>query len=810
MRKSRRSLRGVLAVASFAIGAAGSACGDDRPLEGGTEQTTSEESLLVLPSVAHVVASGIPGAGAIAQIGPFHRGGPVHDRADFSAFAEPGHVLNGERLLVASTSNFGAPLARPSEAPGSILSIDPNHGSLAVPASFASGGGQAAALGGAVQIYTSQSPAFLNSVNNPGAVTADLPAVSLPLGISVNNGFGRPWFANGPAGAGGYGTITVIDPNGTPLVGPPSPVAGGVFAGDLTNRSPATTHGLSKAALATALLTKSPDGTGKAVFLAAQADGSVVQVHVQLGLDGLAPPGSFTPLTDVSVAAAESNNAHKVTRVGIAFNWVPAGQKFGVFVTDPLADRIMVLELHDDGVLLTANPPHYLHSSAFDTPVDIASTVPEFVAGNFASATTMGAGSDLYVLNRGNNTVVRIRQSGQLVGVRAIIPNVPIPGMRVAGIAVSPDAQTIWITATAPGRKGYVLSMSAFGEGLITASMLAHAKHAGAGDMTSFGVDIFSTDLHPLQLLGPLFNGRSCADCHSDPFAGGMSPLASSETKVARSINGHFDPLLGHGGPVARSQSIRDLGFPCSLPTGVPPQANVVSPRLAMTLRGTALIDNIDDEVIIATQAAEPPAVRGRINFQPDGRLGRFGWKAQTPTLVEFMGDAFRTELGVTNPLQPEDFVNGCGAGLLGPEIDAVPVQAVTAFMDTLDPPAPSAACLSSAGAATFSAIGCADCHKTSMPSEGIQAWLFSDLLLHDMGPGLADGYLEVQAGGSEFRTMPLWRAADRSHFLHDGRASTIEAAITAHGGQAGPARAAFVGLSATDRQALLDFLGCI
>src|SRR4029453_595901 len=82
---------------------------------------------------AEIVATGIPGAGAIAQVGTFHKGGPFHDNATFAPFTQPGRVLDRTRLFVASTSNFGAPLARPTEAPGSILSIDVSGGLVTVP-----------------------------------------------------------------------------------------------------------------------------------------------------------------------------------------------------------------------------------------------------------------------------------------------------------------------------------------------------------------------------------------------------------------------------------------------------------------------------------------------------------------------------------------------------------------------------------------------------------------------------------------------------------------------------------------------------
>lgn len=95
-------------------------------------------------------------------------------------------------------------------------------------------------------------------------------------------------------------------------------------------------------------------------------------------------------------------------------------------------------------------------------------------------------------------------------------------------------------------------------------------------------------------------------------------------------------------------------------------------------------------------------------------------------------------------------------------------------------------------------------------PGNASPVFLYSDLLLHDMGNALADGFVQGAASGSEFRTAPLWRAADRAHFLHDGRAHDIPEAIGLHGGQAAGAAASFGSLSSSDRQSLLDFLGCI
>jgi Di-haem oxidoreductase, putative peroxidase len=798
----------------------------------------ADESHVPVAVEAEIVATGIPGAGAIAQVGTFHKGGPFQDNATFATFTQPGRVLDRTRLFVASTSNFGAPLARPTEAPGSILSIDVSGGLVTVPPSFAVGGGQASAADGAVILYSAQSPAFLNGNNNPAAVTSDRPSVSLPRGISFNNGFGRPWFANAPIGSGGDGTISVTDPSGVPLANAPDPTAGGVFAGTETNRSAESVGGLTSAAVATALMTKSPDLSVRAVFLAALADGSVAQIHVQKGVDGLVPAGSFTPLVGISTEAAESPDPDVVTRVGMVFNWVPTRT---VFVTDPLADRILAFDVTTEDTephtLFEASHARYLSSPALNKPIDMAPAVPEVGARNFASNTTLTGGSDFYVLNRGNNTIVRMTQDGRVLAVRQI--EATLADFRVNGLAVSEDARTIWVTATLPGRQGVVLRMPTFGAAPVTTALIDHARGAGATGAVAQGADMFENELGPEQSLGPLFNGQACDTCHNSvagtptPFAGGMGTSNDSfVVRVARIEHGRFDPLASHGGPIARQRSIAEFGFPCGLPFGVPPQANATSTRSAMTLRGTSLLDNIRVADIENVRRSQPADVQGRLNVLPDGRIGRFGWKAQTATLVEFMGEAFRDEIGVTNPLAPVDLVRGCGASILKPEADAAPLTSLVAFLDTIDPPVPGPACLGtpaspSAGAAVFAAIGCATCHRPTMPGPGSAGPVpttirpYTDLLLHDMGPDLADGFVQGSASGSEFRTMPLWRVADRQQFLHDGRVrfdpnhpktinDLIKEAIEAHGGQAAGSVAAFEVLSAADLQALLDYLNCI
>ena len=135
-------------------------------------------------------------------------------------------------------------------------------------------------------------------MNNPSAITAEFTAVSNPLGLSINNAFGRLWPANAPAGLQGIGTSTIVDPSGIPLAGAPSALAGGVFAGNLTPRQPMQIipGALNRGAVGTAFLGHSPDGSTRAVFSVVLADGSLVQEHTAKNVDGLAPIGTVRPL----------------------------------------------------------------------------------------------------------------------------------------------------------------------------------------------------------------------------------------------------------------------------------------------------------------------------------------------------------------------------------------------------------------------------------------------------------------------------------------------------------------------------------
>jgi hypothetical protein len=459
MRTTRRTARSVFAVFVVLAGLAVVAGGGPavaRPT-GGVESV-----------VSRVVAVGIPHASAISPVGAFLPGGPIRDNPAFAAYTEPGRILDPARILVASRSNFGAPEANPRWDEGALLSIDPRGtGPLVVPARFAAAGGQTSTLNGRVQMFSSQSPPFVNGINNPQAATAGLTGVSNPVGLSINNAFGRLWPANVLDGLAGIGSSTILDPTGMPLAGAPNTAAGGVFAGDLTPRLPAQIipGALRPGAVGTAFLGRSPDGSGRAVFCVVLANGGIVQVHTQQGVDGLAPAGTVAP-----VLAGHRRPDHRVTpRVGVIVNYEPTRT---LFVSEARTNTVAAIDLHDDGVLFRPGAVRRIRSSAFNQPVDLAPASLETTDTDWSSNTTLEEGADFYVANRGDNTIARVRQDGTVVAVRRVLlpGGRPLAGASLNGITVSPDTNTLWITVTgqagAPHRiaGGAVLAVAAFGK----------------------------------------------------------------------------------------------------------------------------------------------------------------------------------------------------------------------------------------------------------------------------------------------------------------------------------------------------------
>jgi CxxC motif-containing protein (DUF1111 family) len=334
--------------------------------------------------------------------------------------------------------------------------------------------------------------------------------------------------------------------------------------------------------------------------------------------------------------------------------------------------------------------------------------------------------------------------------------------------------------------------------------------------------------------LGPIFNDVSCAACHSGDGRG------RPENVLTRfSLDG--DPYGAPGGPQLQTRAI-----PGAVAEVLPPGVQV-SLRLPPPVFGVGLIEAIPEATILALadpMDADGDGISGRAHFvtppayvpatEPGGgvgpRLGRFGRKAQVSTLLQQTVEAYLQDMGVTSDFLPEENVNPQAPGTAesadrvgDPEIGASTVFAVVNYLRMLAPPAPGADTPSRIhGRAVFESIGCASCHVPSLQTgtspigalSNRAVALYSDLLLHDMGDDLADNRPDGAADGREWRTTPLWGLRVMRGFLngdvfllHDGRASSIAAAVELHGGEAAAVRARWRALSAEDRAALLDFV---
>lgn len=343
------------------------------------------------------------------------------------------------------------------------------------------------------------------------------------------------------------------------------------------------------------------------------------------------------------------------------------------------------------------------------------------------------------------------------------------------------------------------------------------------------GRNAFVQRFTPQQGLGPVFNDDSCVVCHGGGAPGGGS--ARIVTRFGRIAGGVFDPLAHLGGSLVQARAIQVPG--CNVvPEVVPIQANVRTPRRSQPLFGLGLVDAVTDatlESLAALQRSRTPATAGRVNHVTQVRTGqlragRFGWKAQVVSLDDFSGDALLNELGITNPLFPQESCpqGNCAALACNPRPglndNGTLVGRLTAFQRFLAPPprGPITAQVT-AGEAVFRRIGCESCHASTLttgPStiaaldrKTFQPW--GDFLLHDMG-SLGDGIVQGEARGTEIRTAPLWGVSRQPRWLHDGRAVSMEQAIDQHLGQAQASRDQWQRLSATDRANLVAFLRSI
>jgi CxxC motif-containing protein (DUF1111 family) len=346
--------------------------------------------------------------------------------------------------------------------------------------------------------------------------------------------------------------------------------------------------------------------------------------------------------------------------------------------------------------------------------------------------------------------------------------------------------------------------------------------------------------------LGPRFNLDSCVGCHAFPTHGGSSPALNPQIAIATfgGANNVVPAFLAANGPVREvrfkftANGQRDGGvhslFVISGRTDASGSAvgctavqenfnqqfqrGNTAFRIPTPTYGAGLIENIPDTTLTANLAANPSqkaalGISGHLNTNPnDGRIARYGWKAQNVSLYLFSGEAYNVEEGITNELFPteRDLNSTCqfhtepndSTGQVSPiTLDNLSsdITDFALYMRFLAAPAPSPSTPGGAtsianGRQTFSSIGCALCHTPALKTDATSVAalanqtvaLYSDLALHRMGPGLADDILQGAAAGDEFRTAPLWGLGERIFLLHDGRTSDLVQAIEAHASGSG------------------------
>ncbi len=333
----------------------------------------------------------------------------------------------------------------------------------------------------------------------------------------------------------------------------------------------------------------------------------------------------------------------------------------------------------------------------------------------------------------------------------------------------------------------------------------------------------FARAFDPESGLGPLFNANACGECHESPVLGGVGDELEVHVSAVRP-DGSCDTLENQGGPVIQQHATPALEAALGIDREPLPSDGARATRSSPVVFGRGLLDAVPEAAILAL--ADPDdrdgdGVSGRPNRFFDGRIGRFGRKAFVPTLREFNDGAFAFEQGLTSPALPVE--ETIGGAPIPPGVDTTPepeisqqvTEAADRFVRFLAAPTPSVSPhRTRRGAHLFARIGCATCHVPELRTgpSAIAALrtkrfrAYTDLLLHEMGPELADICLG-DAAPSEFRTEPLIGLRVVEQFLHDGRAATIEQAIELHAGEASAARDRFRALKPKDRAALLAFL---
>jgi CxxC motif-containing protein (DUF1111 family) len=369
--------------------------------------------------------------------------------------------------------------------------------------------------------------------------------------------------------------------------------------------------------------------------------------------------------------------------------------------------------------------------------------------------------------------------------------------------------------------------------------------------------------------LGPVFNSNSCASCHAYPSVGGSSPPTNPLFNVYQ-YNGAANTMPSFEsstGPILEARFINTPGT--TIPDGNVHQlftiagrtdaagCSVAQPNFTqaaadgdLVLRqvtptyGDGLIEVVRNSAIVANMEANQTqkaslGITGHPNYSGnDGSIMRFGWKAQVRSTLLMSALQMNVEMGVTNETYPTE-INQTPGCLFNPVPETVTnftpgiltemfpgdYSRTEYFIQWMAPPTPAAATsITKNGKTQFTNAGCVYCHTTSFTTpatsrpalSNITINLYSDLIVHHMGPGLADGLPQGQAGPDEFRTSPLWGIGQRLWFLHDGRTNNIVTAIEDHysvgnssyvSSEANQSVVNFNNLSKTNQQDLVDFI---
>jgi len=365
---------------------------------------------------------------------------------------------------------------------------------------------------------------------------------------------------------------------------------------------------------------------------------------------------------------------------------------------------------------------------------------------------------------------------------------------------------------------------------LVEAEPGAPLPGLGAAEAAQFaaGKTLFGRAFTPEEGLGPLFNQLRCSSCHDLPTSGGHG--AEPVTKVS-----HFDVddgcnlLEEDGGDLLQASAVPALRALGIFGERIPASATAVTELRPPPLYGLGLVAAVDEAQI--RRHADPTdrdgdGISGRPGPGPEGALGRFGAKGQHMTLEGFVEAALNGELGLTTPGHPtEQLPNGLPLPdgvdpAPDPEVDEAHIALLTAYVRFLAPPLgrmpadPEARASVERGERNFERLGCATCHTPTMVTgpnalpalDRKRFRIYSDLLLHDMGPDLAD-ICAPGAAPSEWMTSRLVGLQYRYEFLHNRRAQGLESAIFLHGGEGSASRHAYRTLDPEAREDLMRFL---